>query len=168
MRVFAIDPGNTESAYCIVGTEELRPLAFAKLSNEELRAIVRSLETAIVEADVVVIERVASYGMAVGRDVFETCEWVGRFAEAAIACGVPVEYVYRKDEKLHICGDVRAKDSNIRRALIDRFAAHDLKNGRGTKAKPDFFHGFAADVWQSYAVALTYIETRLNDGQQGD
>lgn len=161
MRVLAIDPGNTESAFCVVGSDALRPLTFAKLPNEEVLRIVRILPTAIIEADVVVIERVASYGMAVGRDVFETCEWLGRFTEAAISRGIPVEYVYRKDEKLHICGDVRAKDSNIRRALIDRFAEHDLQNGKGTKKKPDFFWGFAADIWAAYAVALTYIETRL-------
>ena len=164
MRVFAIDPGNTESAYCVIGSQTLRPLAFAKLPNEDLLEIVKALGNAIVEPDVVVIERVASYGMAVGRDVFETCEWVGRFTEAALERGIPVEYVYRKEEKLHICGDSRAKDANVRRALIDRFAEHDLKNGRGTKAKPDFFHGFAADIWQAYAVGLVYIETRLSDG----
>lgn len=168
MRVLAIDPGNTDSAFCLVGSDTLRPLTFAKLPNAEVLAIVRSLPTAIVDADVVVIERVASYGMAVGREVFETCEWIGRFTEAAVSNGIRVEYIYRKDEKLHICMDSRAKDANIRRALIDRFAEHDLKNGRGTKSKPDFFYGFAADIWSSYAVAITFIETRCEDGQQRD
>lgn len=55
---------------------------------------------------------------------------VGRFTQAAQK---PVDYIYRQDEKLHLCHDSRAKDANIRRALIDRFATHDLKNGRGPK-----------------------------------
>lgn len=159
MRVFAIDPGNVESAYCIVDGETLRPLQFGKVVNDELLETVKSFELPSGRPELVVIERVASYGMAVGREVFETCEWTGRFAEAALERNVPVAYVYRRDEKLHICGDSRAKDANIRRALIDRFARHDLKNGKGTKKNPDWFYGITADVWAAYAVALTYIET---------
>lgn len=168
MRVFAIDPGNLDSAYCVIDSTTLRPLTFSKLPNTGIRAIINHFGDTVIAPDVLVIERVASYGMAVGRDVFETCEWLGRFTEAAISRGIPVEYVYRKDEKLHICGDSRAKDVNIRRALIDRFCTHDLKNGKGTKSHPDFFHGFAADIWSAYAVALTYTERRTSHGQQGN
>lgn len=159
MKVFAIDPGNVESAYCVVDGGTLRPLEFGKVGNEELLGMVRDFALPGKAPELVVIERVASYGMAVGRDVFETCEWLGRFAEAALEREVPVAYVYRMDEKMHICGDSRAKDTNIQRALIDRFARHDLKRGKGTKKNPDWFYGFAADVWAAYAVAVTYIET---------
>ena len=152
MKVLAIDPGNRQSAWCMIDGETLKPLSFGKEENQVVLDAVQHLSY-----DRIVIERVASYGMAVGRDVFETCEWVGRFTQAA---RVPPDYVYRQEEKLHICGDSRAKDTNIRRALIDRFAKHDLKNGKGTKKNPDWFYGFSADVWQAYAVAVTYVETR--------
>lgn len=152
MKVLAIDPGNRQSAWCMIDGETLKPLSFGKEENQVVLTAVQHLSY-----DSIVIERVASYGMAVGRDVFETCEWVGRFTQAA---SVPPDYVYRQEEKLHICGDSRAKDTNIRRALIDRFAQHDLKNGKGTKKNPDWFYGFSADVWQAYAVAVTYVETR--------
>jgi hypothetical protein len=105
--------------------------------------------------------------MAVGRDVFETCEWVGRYSQIAGDNAMAVSYIYRREEKLHICGDPRAKDANIRRALIDRFAKHDLKNGRGTKKDPDWFYGFKADCWAAYAVGLTWIETVLTKDKGG-
>ena len=155
MKVLAIDPGNQQSAWCMIDGETLRPLFFDKEENQVVLTAVQHIPY-----DRIVIERVASYGMAVGRDVFETCEWVGRFTQAA---RVPPDYVYRQEEKLHICGDSRAKDTNIRRALIDRFAQHDLKNGKGTKKNPDWFYGFSADVWAAYAVGITYIETSKKD-----
>ena len=40
------------------------------------------------------------------------------------------EYIYRKEEKMNICHTMRAKDSNIRQALIDRFGEV------GTKKNP--------------------------------
>lgn len=164
MRVFAIDPGNMESAYCVVDAETLRPLVFGKVPNEELRIYIRDFR--FEEEDRAAVEMVASYGMAVGREVFDTCVWIGRFSECLDRkLLLPAEKLYRKEEKLHICHDSRAKDANIRRALIDRFARHDLKNGKGTKKKQDWFYGFSADVWAAYAVGLTYIETRLrSDG----
>ena len=151
MTVLAIDPGNLQSAYCFLDAETLKPLRFGKVNNHEVLSILASWPY-----HKLVIERVASYGMAVGRDVFETCEWVGRFTQAALP--LRADYLYRREEKLHICGDSRANDANIRRALIDRFAQHDLKNGKGTKKDPDWFYGFYADIWAAYAVGVTYIE----------
>lgn len=156
MRVLALDPGDTQTGYCFIDVDTLRPLRFGKEDNQSVLLLVQ------LEAyDLLVSERVASYGMAVGRNVFETCEWVGRYTQASHA---PVVYIYRQEEKLHICHDSRAKDSNIRRALIDRFAQHDLKNGRGTKKKPDWFYGFKKDVWAAYAAGITYIEKEKGTG----
>ena len=159
MRVLALDPGDTQTGYCFIDTDTLRPLRFGKEDNQNVLLLVQ-MET----YDLLVSERVASYGMAVGRNVFETCEWVGRYTQASHA---PVAYIYRQEEKLHICHDSRAKDSNIRRALIDRFAQHDLKNGRGTKKRPDWFYGFRKDVWAAYAAGITYIETEMKERASG-
>ena len=161
MRVFAIDPGNTQSAYCVVDVETPRPLDFGKIPNADLRKYIIDFNFDR-EQDRAVVEMVQSFGMAVGAEVFETVFWVGMFTECLNRrLLAPTDRVYRKEEKLHICHSAKAKDSNIRMALIDRFAKHDFKFGRGTKKNKDWFYGFAADIWSAYAVALTFIETKM-------
>ena len=125
MKIFAIDPGNEFSAYCIMD-DEYKLDSFAKLSNRELMEVLLSR---LNDVDLVVIERMQSYGMPVGKETFEACEWIGRYAQEAEK-KVPVEYIFRQEEKLWICHDTRAKDTNIRLALIERFAQHDFLTGQ--------------------------------------
>ena len=108
-----------------------------------------------VQYDIAVIEMVASYGMAVGATVFETCVAIGQFKEIAENQDIPVEFIYRKDEKMNLCQSMRAKDSNIRQALIDRFGVV------GTKKNPGWFYGFKKDIWSAYAVGVTYCDMYL-------
>ena len=35
--IIAIDPGNRQSAYCVIDCNTLKPLEFGKVDNEELR-----------------------------------------------------------------------------------------------------------------------------------
>lgn len=155
MNILAIDPGNTFSAYVLMDGGSYEPRAFGKVPNEELLDVLASTAGPDVP---VILEMVASYGMAVGREVFDTCVWIGRFTQAAVQLDAAVAYVYRMEEKQNLCHDSRAKDSHIRQALIDRFAAHDFKSGKGTKRDPDFFYGFKADVWAAFAVGTTYLD----------
>ena len=154
--ILAIDPGNEYSGYAIVD-EQYGIHGKGKVSNAEM---MRTLEEFVEdpEAKQVVIERVASYGQTVGRHVFETCEWYGRFAGRCEERGFPVDFVYRLEEKMALCHSARANDATIHRALIDRFAKHDREHGKGTKANPDTFYGFARDAWAAYAVAVTWLD----------
>lgn len=155
MTILALDPGNTQTGYAVISMPEFRLIKFGKADNTALLALVANADV-LYDVDAVAIEMVASYGMAVGREVFETCVWIGRFHQAA---GHPnTHYVYRKEEKEILCGSLRAKDANIRQVLIDRYARHDLKNGKGTKANPDVFYGVSKDVWAAIAVGVTYYE----------
>lgn len=160
MVILAIDPGNTQIGWCIVDSDTLKPLEFGKTDNNELSDNLKRL-IKLYQVDAAVIEMVACYGMPVGREVFETCVWIGRFTELIKhLCENDVQYITRKDEKMNICNSMKANDATIRRALIDRFAKHDLKNGKGTKNNPDWFYGFKADIWAAYAVGVTWIDTR--------
>ena len=155
--IMAIDPGNTESAFVWMDEEDMRPIRTFKLLNGDVIDEIGHFSTHF-EGGTVVIERISSYGMAVGRDVFETAEWYGKFLREAERERLKTDFLYRRDVKITICGTPAAKDSNIKRALIDRFAEHDLKNGKGTKKNPDWFYGFAADIWQAYALGVAWID----------
>lgn len=154
--IFAIDPGNAESAYVEID-DNFKLFGMGKVDNYEvLSAMTHRIGK--FRSTIVVIERVASYGMAVGADVFQTCEWVGRFAQRAEDYGCKVDYIYRKEEKLNLCGNTAARDNNVRAALIERFARHDFRSGKGTKKKPDVFYGVSNDIWSAVAVGVTYID----------
>ena len=154
--ILAIDPGNIESAYCIIEKETYKPLEFGKIENNNLLERISMFK----DIECIVVEKVASYGMAVGQTVFDTCEWYGRFIQKY--CDTheefKINYVYRKEVKLNLCNSSKAKDSNVRQALIDRFAKFDFKNGKGKKATPDSFYGFSKDVWSAFAVGCTYLD----------
>ena len=154
--LLAIDPGTTESAYCFIDMLTYEPIKFDKVSNDIL---IQKLKDYILECPAhMAIEMVASYGMPVGREVFETCVWIGRFIQAMNDVPTNIEYIYRQEEKLTICHSNKAGDANIRQALVDRFAPGVPNYGKGTKKEPGWFYGFSKDVWQSYAVGVTYID----------
>jgi hypothetical protein len=155
MIVLAIDPGNEYSAWVLIDTETYRPLKFDKANN----LIVLHDIAYELEFDKVVIEKIASYGMPVGESVFDTCMWIGRFQQAIEDYKrKPSQTVRRYEVKMNICHDARARDSNIIQALVDRFAPGQMNRGKGTKKEPGWFYGFRADVWQAYALGVTYID----------
>ena len=149
-RVLAIDPGPKESAFVVWDGD--RVLEARKEPNDELleRILVTSSRRLVGQ---VVIEQIRSYGMAVSADIFDTVEWSGRFHQASKP--LPFEYIPRMMVKMHLCHDSRAKDSNIRQALIDRFGLVP------TKKVPNPCYGdhkLAGDEWQAFALAVTYFD----------
>ena len=155
--ILAIDPGNIQSGYVIVahdGQEIRKVLDVGKVPNGEMYSVFFSTY------DHLAIEMVAGMGMPVGQEVFDTCFWIGRFWEFATLYGVshPPQKIFRREEKLYLCGRASAKDVNIRQALVDRYAPGEPNYGKGTKKNPGFFYGFAADMWAAMAVAVTYFD----------
>lgn len=161
--ILAIDPGTDQSAYVIysdgvVLSKGLCPNA-ALLDNVSYWAACRDGKIdphpALLKPEYLAIEMVASYGMPVGREVFETCVWVGRFIQAWYG---PYRFVYRKEVKMHLCGSMKAKDGSIRQALLDKFGPGREK-AVGTKKAPGPLYGVSNDIWSALAVAVTCIES---------
>ena len=69
---------------------------------------------------------------------------------------LPISRIGRKAVKIHLCGSMRAKDPNIRQALIDRYGG---SSAIGRKATPGPLYGVAGDVWAALAVAVTHADT---------
>ena len=154
--ILAIDPGTALSAYCFCEYESMKPVDFGKVTNAELMTdVLPKINNYAMEC--IAIEHIQGYGMGVGREVFETCIYIGRLLERIERTmpNVKIQPVYRKDEKLAIVGNLHANDTIIRHRLIDMFAKHDFKSGKGVKAHKDFFFGFKADCWSAFAVAYT-------------
>lgn len=148
--ILAIDPGTEESGWCLLQDGKVE--AAGVFSNDE---IIDELDAhAGPGGPELAIEMVASYGMPVGREVFETVVWIGRFCERWHSYrGALPRLVFRRDVKLHLCGNARAKDPNIRQALIDKLGP------AGTKKAPGPTYGVKSHAWAALAVAVTAAET---------
>ena len=150
MRILAIDPGPTESAAVLFDTKTRKVIEHGKVDNELMLANV-SLSSG--SYDVAVIEMIASYGMPVGAEVFETCVWIGRFLQV-----IGEKYthrIFRKDVKLSLCHKVQGvNDGVIRQRLIDLFGGKEKAIGK--KKTPGPLYGISGDCWAALAVAIAW------------
>ena len=156
MRLIALDPGTTETGYVVI--EGTTILASGIENNDFLKGMLPEMTGSGARC---AIEMVASYGMAVGKEVFETCVWIGRFQEQFSVDGRLPELIYRRDVKIHLCGTSKAKDANVRQAILDLYP----KTGGGTtpqigtKKKPGPLYGVKSHAMAELAVALTYANS---------
>lgn len=150
--IFAIDPGPVESAWVAYNAGDL--LSYAIEPNMLVRQRLVDRRGQWRHGDELAIEMIACYGMAVGSEVFDTCLWIGRFWDAS---GTTAKLVPRMDVKMHLCQSPRAKDPNIRQALLDMFPASG--GGKtpqiGTKKQPGPLYGVKSHIWAALAVAVT-------------
>ncbi|MES3012922.1 MAG: hypothetical protein V4750_04220, partial [Pseudomonadota bacterium] len=183
--VLAIDPGPTESAFVEYSEQEIR--CSGKVPNHVLLARIECAQYAV---DCLAIEMIASYGMPVGAEVFETVLWIGRFMQRALNTNIREEHVYlikRLDVKLNCCKSPKANDSNIRQAMIDRWGGEEKAlgakkcgtckgrcmvglgkkrgdcpdcKGSGWALRPGPLYNIKADVWAALALAVTWWDTK--------
>lgn len=180
--IIGIDPGTSLTAYSIVEVKynTLNKVLYKdKIDNQDIyNAILLALNDYLTfektqSCDInIAIEHMESHGMAVGMTTFETCYFIGELkyklshelyrdikSNVSTDININLYRVYRSQEKNYICNSVRAKDSNIRQALIDRFGEVGTKNNQG------YFYGFKADIWASFAIAYTYYLMTLNNAK---
>lgn len=139
-RVLAIDPGTHESGYALLG-EGVEVSGVA--ANDEVCDLIRRNDY-----DCLAIEKIVSYGSAVGQETFDTCVWIGRFMEVS---GVPTDVLLipRHKVKRHVCGPGKHTDPDVRASLIK------LLGPQGTKKQPGPTYGVKSHAWAALAVAVT-------------
>lgn len=139
-----IDPGPVDHAWAVVLVEDAGPtlLEFGKSGPPSF--VPWECQT--------VIEMVASYGMPVGKSIFDTVLGIGELCERHAGA----KLLTRMEVKRSLCRDSRAKDSNVRQVIIDRFG------GPQEKKKGGQLYGVSKDVWAAIAVALAAADPEVS------
>ena len=161
MIVIGVDPGPTQSAFVV--WDGKRIIEKGIYQNKDLRYYLgECLDRIATIPNAVVFEQVESFGMAVGKDIFETVFETGRLFQvvAEVATRLP-----RKAVKMHLCQSMRAKDSNIRQALIDRFGGSKAA-AIGLKRTPGPLYGVRSHEWSALALAVTWFDK--HEGEKDD
>lgn len=150
--IFAIDPGTTQSGWVLY--DGARVVDAGVAPNHDVLRWVQAGQGAAV----LTIEMMKARGMPTSNDEFRTLVWVGRFMQAW-RDPEAVHLVYRNEVKLHICGSMKAKDTNIRAALIELFAP--TGGGKtpqiGTSKQPGPLYGVSSHAWPALGVAVTAL-----------
>jgi hypothetical protein len=143
--IAGIDPGTYKSALVVLEADGA-VYASSTLENPDILPYLRTAPV------LPVIEMVENQGrMAVGKDTFETCVWIGRFIEAA---RMHAQRIGRRDVKLLLLGTARAKDSDIRAFLIDLYGGKQFAIGKKASRGP--LYNVKGHEWQALAVAVAY------------
>lgn len=150
MKLLAIDPGTSQSAYVLLESEDWTIIDKAIIPNEDMWDLCKWIE-----CDEAVIEMVKSYGNPVGDEVFETVRWIGMFWSHLLdRRDIPVAFASRKSIVTQLCDNPRAGDSIIHQRLIDIFGP------KGTKKAPGKLYGFKFDMWSALAVAVYHLQKK--------
>lgn len=150
--IIGIDPGPTKSSIAIIGGQSAPRCS----TNNNSDLALWLSRTFVYDDAILAIEFPQSFGMPVGASIFETCMWAGRFVQAW-----PNEsrVCYRKSIVTALCGSARAKDANVRAALIEHYGGKSA--AIGNKKTPGPLYGIHGDEWQALAVAL-YVSGNLS------
>lgn len=152
MYFLGIDPGPVNSAYTLirnVGIDSIEIVDKGIVPHAEMLHLLDDFTEDLVQKELTVsIEGMQSFGMAVGASVFETCYNIGEYRLHCKRADVSWRIVFRMTIKLHHCKTTKAKDGNIRQALIDRFGEP------GVKASQGILYQVSKDMWSSTAIAV--------------
>ena len=151
-----IDPGPVESAFVWWDAEAEKVIRLESIPAFGIDSL--TIGPLLKGVDFVSIEWIECFGMAVGQETFRTVAGIGWFASLLYDRTWSIRLVPRRSVKMHLCNSMRAKDANVRQALIDRFGKV------GTKKQPGKLYGVATHYWAALGVAV-YSADVFDPGQ---
>ena len=186
----AIDPGNKKSGWLLFEPADvlggLKLINFGINTNGKLRRWFDS----DCAAEQLIIETPNPQGMAMAAETMDTLIEIGRFVQVWEFANCEKghwSHVFRQDVKLHLCGQARAKDKNVRQALIDRFGGNTVAiggvkcprchgkgwcgrgrpvceecGGQGWDSSPGPLKGVTSHVWPALALACWWVDVGVN------
>jgi hypothetical protein len=146
MIYLGIDPGPVESAFVWWDSVAEKVIRLESIPAFGIDSI--TIGPLLKSVDCVSIEWIECFGMAVGQETFRTVAGIGWFASLLYDRTWSLRLVPRRAVKMHLCHSMRAKDANVRQALIDRFGPV------GTKKQPGKLYGVATHYWAALGVAV--------------
>ena len=158
MLILGIDPGPTESAYALIGQEIPGGVSDLFRIHEAEKVPNKSLigRLSVLRPEHVAIESIQSYGMAVGRSVFDTCFMIGRLIQVCKDHNIPFTLYPRPEYTRRICGVGKINDAVLRQALLLRF-------GGDKKGEPLYALKGCTDKRSAFAVAAYHVDVTTHE-----
>jgi hypothetical protein len=150
--ILAIDPGTKRTGWVVIDLELSMPLA-SGIEDAPYGEDFLLWLSAIEPATHVVIEKPVCQKYS-GSDVSETAILTGHIASGLRHCQVTLITRSKVRGVLQTTG---GGDSAIINRLWNMFTPGAPNKGKGTKEEPGWFYGFKGDIWQAYALGVTYI-----------
>lgn len=147
-RIMSIDPGTTRTAFMFYHPMTSTWGRFGKVPNDRVLA-----ELLASRPELVVCEDMQSMGRPVGAEVFATVRFTGRIQQICFSEEIPFHLIKRTTIKKFLCPKMRAKDKDVRAALIKIYGQ------QGSKSDPGPTYGIANDVWSALAIAHVFTHS---------
>jgi hypothetical protein len=147
MKILAIDPGTTQSAFVVWDTDRQEFIGL-KMGIVDNDLLLKSIDEYAVDADLIAIEAVQNYGFQMGRTTIETIMFTGALRqESSVMCSWATVKLYGRPT---IKGHFNAKnDATIRSSLRMRY---------GEARKGEKLEGVKKDIWSALALAVALTE----------
>ena len=160
MRILSIDPDPNGGSWVLLDESgEVLDHGY-----QEQRGVLFNSIRAATGVVTVVVEGIQNMGMPMGNPTIETIKNIGEFRAACYGMALVTfdDTLTRPKIKGALCGSARAKDSNVRAALLDLYPATGggATPQIGIKSQPGPLFGIKADEFAALAVGLVWLSLR--------